>query len=53
VDAAGRVDAADYQTLIGERPGIVSVMLANNETGVVQDIAIAGDSGESGRGLVS
>jgi len=39
VDAAGRVDVASFQALIAEQPRIVSVMLANNETGVVQDIA--------------
>ena len=38
VDAAGRIDGAKFQTLMAERPSIVSVMLANNETGVVQDI---------------
>jgi cysteine desulfurase len=39
VDAAGRVDVASFQALIAEQPRIVSVMLANNETGVVQDVA--------------
>ena len=38
VDAAGRIDGAKFQTLMAERPSIGSVMLANNETGVVQDI---------------
>jgi cysteine desulfurase len=38
VDAAGRIDGAKFQALMAERPSIVSVMLANNETGVVQDI---------------
>ncbi|WP_374682635.1 cysteine desulfurase family protein [Accumulibacter sp.] len=38
VDAAGRIDGVSFQALIAERPSIVSVMLANNETGVVQDI---------------
>lgn len=39
VDDAGRVDAADYQALLAQRPELVSVMLANNETGVLQDVA--------------
>lgn len=39
VDAHGRVDGADWQVVVDARPRIVSVMLANNETGVLQDIA--------------
>lgn len=40
VDAEGRVDLAALARLLAERaPGIVSVMLANNETGVVQPVA--------------
>lgn len=43
VDAAGRVEAAQYADALLAGPQIVSVMLANNETGVVQDIpALAG-----------
>lgn len=38
VDAAGRVAMADFSAAIAERPAIVSVMLANNETGVLQDV---------------
>ncbi|MBI4995612.1 MAG: cysteine desulfurase [Rhodocyclales bacterium] len=38
VDAAGRVAMADFAAALAERPAIVSVMLANNETGVIQDI---------------
>ncbi|WP_300332440.1 cysteine desulfurase family protein [Accumulibacter sp.] len=38
VDAAGRVDAAAFAELMRARPKLVSVMLANNETGVVQDV---------------
>ncbi len=38
VDTAGRIDVAAFGRLMGERPKIVSVMLANNETGVLQDI---------------
>ncbi|NHC05782.1 cysteine desulfurase family protein [Azonexus fungiphilus] len=39
VDAAGRVETDDYAALLAQRPGLLSVMLANNETGVVQDVA--------------
>lgn len=39
VDAQGLIDAADWATALQARPALVSVMLANNETGVLQDIA--------------
>ncbi len=39
VDSDGRVDAQDYRALLAQRPQLVSVMLANNETGVLQDVA--------------
>ena len=39
VDSAGRVDAQDYRAVLAQRPKLVSVMLANNETGVLQDVA--------------
>lgn len=39
VDAQGRIDLEDWQSVLAERPRLVSVMLANNETGVLQDIA--------------
>lgn len=35
----GRVDLGDVEQALKEPTGIVSVMLANNETGVVQDVA--------------
>jgi len=38
-DARGRVDIADAERALGEPTGLVSVMLANNETGVVQPVA--------------
>ena len=37
-DGEGRVDLADYGRALAEHPRLVSVMLANNETGVVQPI---------------
>jgi len=38
-DAQGRVDLADAQAALREPTGLVSVMLANNETGVIQPVA--------------
>lgn len=38
VDGEGRVDADAYGAVLAERPKLVSVMLANNETGVLQDV---------------
>jgi len=49
VDAMGRVNAAEFSATMKRRPQIVSVMLANNETGVVQDIeALADEARNSG-----
>ncbi|WP_068637302.1 cysteine desulfurase family protein [Thauera butanivorans] len=39
VDAHGVIDAADWGATLQAKPALVSVMLANNETGVLQDIA--------------
>jgi cysteine desulfurase len=39
VDAQGRIDVAAWQAMLAMRPQLVSVMLANNETGVLQDVA--------------
>lgn len=39
VDAACRLASADFSAALAERPALVSVMLANNETGALQDIA--------------
>jgi cysteine desulfurase len=39
VDGDGRVDPADVAQALKEPTGMVSVMLANNETGVIQDVA--------------
>lgn len=40
VDGAGRVEMPAFERLLAEKPRLVSVMLANNETGVIQDVAI-------------
>ncbi len=43
VDGEGRVDMRDLDMALAQGTGIVSAMLANNETGVIQDVAtIAG-----------
>jgi cysteine desulfurase len=39
VDAAGRIDGEDFAAALTAKPALVSMMLANNETGVVQDVA--------------
>ena len=39
VDGAGRLDLADYTEALLAKPKLISVMTANNETGVVQDVA--------------
>jgi cysteine desulfurase len=38
VDREGRVATADFDAALTERPSLISVMLANNETGVIQDV---------------
>jgi cysteine desulfurase len=44
VDPQGRVDAADYAVVLERRPALVSVMLANNETGVLQDVGLLAEA---------
>ena len=39
VDGAGRIDREDFDAVIDAGPRLVSVMLANNETGALQDVA--------------
>lgn len=39
VDGNGTVEDDEWTTVLDERPKLVSIMLANNESGVVQDIA--------------
>jgi cysteine desulfurase len=38
VDALGKIEIQSYATVMSTKPKLVSVMLANNETGVLQDI---------------
>ncbi|MDR2837490.1 MAG: aminotransferase class V-fold PLP-dependent enzyme, partial [Azonexus sp.] len=47
LDAAGRIDEADYHRARQEKPALISLSAANNETGVVYDIAaLAAAAGE-------
>lgn len=49
VDGAGRVKIENYAEVLLEKPKLLSIMLANNETGVVQDVAsLAGAASVSG-----
>lgn len=43
VTRQGTIDFADVDAALATRTGIVSVMLANNETGVIQDVAAVGE----------
>src|SRR5690606_16102385 len=43
VTRQGALDLADVDAALATSTGIVSVMLANNETGVIQDVAAAGE----------
>jgi cysteine desulfurase len=49
VDAEGRVDEEAFHAILDQRPGIVSVMLANNETGVIQEVGRLAESARSTR----
>ena len=40
VDDQGRVELGGYDRVLAKRPGLVSVMFANNETGVLQPIEV-------------
>jgi len=52
VDADGRIDVADWRRVLEARPTLVSVMLANNETGVLQDVAaLASEARKAGAWL--
>lgn len=39
LNSAGAIDAGDYAAALAEKPVLLSVMIANNETGVINDIA--------------
>ncbi|MEO7726150.1 MAG: cysteine desulfurase family protein, partial [Burkholderiales bacterium] len=52
VDSEGRVDLADVKRALQEPTGIVSVMRANNETGVIQDVAAVAEQARAARAWV-
>jgi cysteine desulfurase len=45
----GQIDLADVDAALGEPTGLVSVMLANNETGVIQDVAAVSERARRAR----
>ena len=49
VDEDCRIASADFLAAIAERPALVSVMLANNETGAVQDVAVLAEEARPAR----
>ena len=49
VDENCRVAGADFLAALDEKPALVSVMLANNETGAVQDVAAFAAKAKSSR----
>lgn len=52
VDHDGKVDIEKLQQLLTEPTSLVSVMLANNETGVIQDIAIIAEMARAAGALM-
>lgn len=50
VDTAGSLNLADYAEALLSRPKLISVMTANNETGVVQDVAALANAAKAGGG---
>lgn len=49
VDEVGRIDGSAYAELVQAKPALVSIMLANNETGVMQDVAALADAARPAR----
>jgi cysteine desulfurase len=49
VDRDGRIDLADAAQALKAPTGIVSVMLANNETGVIQEVAAVAEKARAAR----
>ena len=45
VNNFGACDMADYMKALADKPKLISLMAANNETGVVQDIGVLARSG--------
>ncbi len=49
VDAQGRVRPDAFQDAVARKPALISIMLANNETGVLQDVASLADRARPAR----
>ncbi|MBL8485754.1 MAG: cysteine desulfurase [Rhodocyclaceae bacterium] len=49
VDPDGRVSRGAFRDVLARKPRIVSVMMANNETGVIQDVAAMADDARPAR----
>ncbi len=47
VDGAGRIDVDAYVSVLSQTPRLISIMLANNETGVLQDVAALAERARS------
>lgn len=52
VDANGKVDLENFKSQLNTPTGLVSVMLANNETGVIQELANIGETARSAGAFV-
>src|SRR4051812_43665739 len=52
VTSEGEIDLVDVAEALKEPTGLVSVMLANNETGVIQDVAAVAELARSARAWV-
>lgn len=50
VDGQGRLDLAAYAEVLLARPRLISIMTANNETGVIQDVAALASAAKAGGG---
>lgn len=48
VDGEGRIDPDDWRDALAEKPALLSVMRANNETGVLQDVAALASEAKGG-----
>lgn len=52
VTRQGAIDLADVDAALATNTGIVSVMLVNNETGVIQDVAAVGERARRAKALM-
>ncbi len=47
VDSVGKIDEASLSAIVSQAPKIMAVMMANNETGVVQNVAQVAEAAEA------